>query len=59
MLSLIHISVCPNVALSGAPEGHPSPVPVSPRSVAEGGTSYSTVSVYLLNPLGRKVGANP
>jgi hypothetical protein len=26
----------PNAALSGAPKGHPSPVPGSPRSVAEG-----------------------
>src|SRR3972149_6061866 len=29
-----------NAALSGAPKGHPSPVPGSPRSVAEGRTRH-------------------
>jgi hypothetical protein len=33
-------------------------LPHSPRSEAEGGTSYSVVSVYLLYPWGRKVCAH-
>ena len=33
---MVFINFSPNAALSGALEGHPSPVPGSPRSVAEG-----------------------
>jgi len=38
---------CPcskNAALSGAPKGHPSHVPCSPRSVAEGWTRHTPLS---------------